>query len=59
VGEQHGTRRGGPQAVQRSLMLAGARMLSRTKTQQLRWVFGVVIAALGVEMLYGALSGKL
>jgi hypothetical protein len=39
--------------------LAGARMLPRTKTQQLRWVFGAVIAALGVEMLYGAFSGKL
>jgi uncharacterized protein len=39
--------------------LVGARMLPRTKTQQLRWVFGVVIAALGVEMLYGAFSGKL
>ena len=39
--------------------LVGARMLPRTKTQQLRWVFGVVIAALGGEMLYGAFSGKL
>jgi uncharacterized protein len=39
--------------------LAGARLLARTKTQQLRWVFAVVIAALGLEMLYGALSGKI
>jgi uncharacterized protein len=39
--------------------LAGARMLARTKTQQLRWVFGAVIVALGVEMLYGAFAGKI
>jgi hypothetical protein len=39
--------------------LTGARVLVRTKTQMLRWVFGAVIAALGVEMLYGALTGKL
>jgi uncharacterized membrane protein YfcA len=39
--------------------LAGARMLARTKTQQLRWVFAAVIVALGVEMLYGALAGKI
>ena len=39
--------------------LSGARMLARTKTQQLRWVFGAVIAALGLEMLYGSFSGKL
>ena len=39
--------------------LAGARLLARTKTQQLRWVFAAVIAALGVEMLYGAFSGKI
>ena len=38
--------------------LAGARLLARTKTQQLRVVFAVVIAALGIEMIYGALTGK-
>ena len=39
--------------------LLGARVLARTKTKQLRWVFGAVIAALGVEMIYGAFTGKL
>jgi uncharacterized membrane protein YfcA len=39
--------------------LAGARMLARTKTQQLRWVFAAVIVALGGEMLYGAFAGKI
>src|SRR5213075_2392729 len=39
--------------------LAGARVLARTKTRQLRWVFGAVIVALGIEMLYGAFTGKL
>jgi len=39
--------------------LIGARVLARTKTKLLRWVFGVVIIALGVEMLYGALRGKI
>jgi uncharacterized protein len=39
--------------------LSGARVLARTKTKQLRWVFGAVIVALGVEMLYGAFTGKL
>jgi uncharacterized membrane protein YfcA len=39
--------------------LVGARVLARTKTQQLRLVFAVVIVALGAEMIYGALSGKI
>jgi uncharacterized membrane protein YfcA len=39
--------------------MTGARVLARTKTQQLRWVFGVVILALGGEMIYGALTGKI
>jgi len=39
--------------------LSGARVLARTKTKQLRWVFGAVIVALGVEMIYGAFTGKL
>jgi uncharacterized membrane protein YfcA len=38
--------------------LAGARVLARTKTKQLRWIFGAVIVALGVEMIYGAITGK-
>jgi uncharacterized membrane protein YfcA len=38
--------------------LAGARVLARAKTQQLRLVFAAVIVALGVEMIYGALRGK-
>src|SRR6267378_4896379 len=39
--------------------LVGARVLARTKTQQLRLVFAVVIVALGAEMIYGALAGKI
>ena len=38
--------------------LSGARVLARTRTQQLRRVFAIVIVALGVEMIYGALRGK-
>jgi uncharacterized protein len=38
--------------------LAGARVLARTKTQQLRVVFALVIVALGAEMIYGAFTGK-
>lgn len=38
--------------------LAGARVLARTKTKLLRWVFAAVIVALGAEMLYGAFTGK-
>jgi uncharacterized membrane protein YfcA len=38
--------------------LAGARVLARTKTKLLRWVFAAVIVALGIEMLYGAFTGK-
>jgi hypothetical protein len=39
--------------------MTGARVLARTKTQQLRWVFGAVIVVLGGEMIYGALTGKI
>jgi uncharacterized membrane protein YfcA len=39
--------------------LVGARVLARTKTKQLRQVFAAVIVALGAEMIYGALSGKI
>jgi len=38
--------------------LTGARVLARTKTKQLRWIFGAVIVALGAEMIYGAITGK-
>jgi uncharacterized membrane protein YfcA len=39
--------------------LVGARVLARTRTQKLRLVFAAVIVALGAEMIYGALSGKI
>src|SRR5215469_6805121 len=39
--------------------LTGARILTKTKTQQLRLVFSGVIAVLGAEMIYQALAGKL
>jgi uncharacterized membrane protein YfcA len=39
--------------------LTGARILTRTKTQQLRWVFSAVIVMLGAEMIYQALAGKI
>jgi uncharacterized membrane protein YfcA len=38
--------------------LAGARVLVRTRSEQLRWVFAIVIVALGVEMIYGAIRGR-
>jgi uncharacterized membrane protein YfcA len=38
--------------------LVGARVLARTKTKLLRWVFGAVIVALGAEMIYGAFTGR-
>jgi uncharacterized protein len=37
----------------------GTRILVKTKTKWLRIVFSLVIAVLGVEMMYGALTGKL
>jgi len=39
--------------------LVGARFLARARTLVLRRVFGAVILALGVEMIYNALSGRL
>ncbi len=39
--------------------LIGARVLVKARTQALRWVFGAVIVALGVEMIYSGITGKL
>jgi uncharacterized protein len=39
--------------------VTGTRALLRARTEWLRIVFGVVIAALGIEMIYGGLTGKL
>jgi uncharacterized protein len=37
----------------------GTRVLARTKTSVLRWVFSGVIVVLGIEMLFKGLTGKL
>jgi uncharacterized membrane protein YfcA len=39
--------------------LAGARLLARARTPVLRWVFGTVILALGTEMIFSGLSGRI
>jgi uncharacterized membrane protein YfcA len=39
--------------------LAGARMLARIRVPILRLVFGVVIVALGVEMIYSGATGRM
>ncbi len=39
--------------------LLGARVLAKTKTQSLRLVFSVVIALLGLEMLYKGVAGRI
>ena len=39
--------------------LIGTRVLVKARTQALRWVFGIVIVALGVEMIYSGFTGKL
>ena len=39
--------------------LVGAKILARAKVRVLRYVFAIVIAVLGFEMLYNALTGKL
>jgi uncharacterized protein len=39
--------------------LIGARVLAGAKVRTLRIVFSTVIAALGVEMIYKAFTGKL
>jgi uncharacterized membrane protein YfcA len=38
--------------------LLGAKFLVRAKTQVIRIVFAIVIAALGVEMIYSGMTGK-
>src|SRR5438105_5300606 len=37
----------------------GTRVLARTKTSVLRWVFSGVIVVLGIEMLFKGITGKL
>jgi len=39
--------------------LTGARILAGARTKWLRWVFGAVILALGVEMISNGLSGRI
>jgi hypothetical protein len=39
--------------------MVGVRILATTRSQRLRWVFGVAIFALGAEMIYDALSGRI
>jgi hypothetical protein len=39
--------------------LVGAKLLVRAKTQVVRIIFAIVIAALGVEMIYSGMTGKL
>jgi hypothetical protein len=39
--------------------LLGARLLVKTETKKLRFVFAAVIAMLGIEMLYQAATGKI
>ena len=38
--------------------ILGARLLPRLKTNVLRLVFGVVILALGIEMIFHGLTGR-
>ncbi len=39
--------------------LTGARLLARARTPVLRWVFGGVILALGAEMIFNGLTGRI
>jgi hypothetical protein len=39
--------------------LLGAKLLVRTKTRSIRIVFAIVIAALGIEMIFSGLTGRL
>ena len=39
--------------------LIGSRILIRARVSTLRMIFGVVIVALGVEMIYSSLTGRL
>jgi uncharacterized membrane protein YfcA len=38
--------------------LVGARILAGARTQRLRWLFGTVVLALAVEMIYNGLTGR-
>jgi uncharacterized membrane protein YfcA len=38
--------------------VAGTRILVRAESKWLRLIFGIVIAVLGIEMIYGSLSGR-
>jgi len=39
--------------------MLGARILVKAETEWLRIVFGIVIALLGIEMLYKGFSGRI
>jgi hypothetical protein len=39
--------------------LLGTSILVRARTKWLRLIFGLVILALGIEMIYGGFTGKL
>ena len=39
--------------------IIGARQLAEAKTQRLRLTFGIVVAALAIEMIYSGLTGKI
>jgi uncharacterized membrane protein YfcA len=39
--------------------MLGAQVLVKARTRYLRWVFGLVIVALGVEMIFSAVKGRL
>jgi uncharacterized membrane protein YfcA len=39
--------------------LLGAKFLVRAKTQAIRIIFAIVIAMLGLEMIYSGMTGKL
>jgi uncharacterized protein len=39
--------------------LLGSRFLVAAKTRSLRWVFGLVIVALGIEMIYNSVTGQI
>jgi uncharacterized membrane protein YfcA len=39
--------------------LVGTRVLSRTPTRWLRWIFNAVIFVLGVEMILNAITGRI
>jgi uncharacterized membrane protein YfcA len=39
--------------------MLGARSLAGARTRVLRWVFGVVVAAMALEMIYSGVRGKI